>query len=206
MNRFITTGKLIKVSKGKQGKTFILVYLKRPNQIDSYISIALNTTLDASIQINDTITVIGLIRGYNTKNKDGKWQVIHYFEASHVELAQSELKKEFGVEGHYPPKHEFMAYAEGKIRSIANLDKKRKTLIMAIYNNEENPDMITVIISDNVRTGDEFNLLKKGDTLDFTLNVQTYKKTINNEERKFTNLIVRDFTRNTKISHNEEPL
>lgn len=192
MNKIIATGKLIKISHGKRFNTHLLVVIKLPNQPDSYISFATNDAIDSAIKLNDTITVEGYLRGYNEQDNKGKWKVIHYFEAEKITLTKTVFQKEFNLPGHYNASHQFIGYVSGEIKSVVNLQNNKKSIILAIYEGKDIPDMATVVLEYDVHIQNEYEQIKKGDSVSLILYPKTKIKTINGKEKSITNLIVRD--------------
>ena len=194
MNNVTATGILLKTGRGDFGYAEILLLIKRPHMAeDAYVRFVLETTLDPSIQVRDIVTVTGYIRGYNSRDRDGKWNIVQYFAATDVRSAQGELSKTFGIKDHFNPKHEFKAFVDGKIGSIIDISADWKSVLVNVNGNKEIPDIVTVGLKNNSRVQNEFNEMEQGDSIALYLNVRTPKKVVKGVEKSFEDLVVEDF-------------
>ena len=190
-NKVTATGILYKVGRGFRGYPEMGIMIGRKGMPKAFVKFVLETTLDPSIQVQTVVKVTGYVRGYQTRNENGRWVIDQYFVATKVERAVGEMEEVFGVPDHFKPRNEFRCYIKGRVNSALQTSKDWKSLIISIPGSREIPEIITVTIKDNVRYR-EYQVIQKGDEIVTRLDIWTPQKKINGELKSFEDLVVED--------------
>ncbi len=193
MNKIKATGILIKTGPGEYGYASITLLVKRPGQDDAFVQFVLDTVLDPSIMVKSVVDVEGYVRGYNAQDADGKWKIVQYPKATSVKLAKSVFETEFGLEGHFPPKHQLDIFVDATVNAIIPINNDMRFLGLKVQGNSTVPETISVELRRSNRYYAEWNALEKGDTVSCWINVRTPQKIINGVSKGFVNFEIEDF-------------
>ena len=209
VNKIKAVGILYDTRRGEYGFSEIMLLIKRAGMDDLYAVFQLDTVLEPSLSVRRVVEVEGYFRGYNVKQPNGEWKVVRYMVATKVKQAvsalESEFGEEFGVKGHFAPKHYFYAALQGELNVVISTENGWKKLGLKVFGNgknglQEHPQYITIDVNPTPKLPN-IKSLQKGDVIVATLNLRTPRRQFADGQVKvFEDLVVEDFN---VAGHNE---